>query len=149
MHDIKIWLAEIYEKASEESDACEQAFKELQQKVQDWEAVRVEEGCWPLARGRTGAIALDLWYNQESAWRKSNPEVPVAWIYTEDDSDDEGSEDEAEDESDASASGVRGHGQRRRRRPPPHPRRSRTLPLQIRAKLRILTRNMSLRMMKC
>jgi len=140
MHEIEIWLAEEYEKGSESSEACEKLFEELHTKLENWERVRVDEGCWPLARGRLGAKAIDMWYRQEAHWRRSHPDETVVWAYTGDDS-----ESEADVEDDADELPVR---KRRPRLARPHPRRSRSLTSPKRTNLIRKTRVMFHRMRK-
>jgi len=121
------WINSVWDASSKDSDTCEKAFAELRAKVDAAMRRRAEEDGRPLRAGASAALALDLWYNAEERWRKTNRKAPVAWRYTGSDSGDEESEDgvvdgDDSDDADSDEDTVRPLG-RRRRRAPPHPRR--------------------------
>lgn len=138
------WVNAVWENASTDASECERAFATLVDLMIAYERRRVEEGGCPARRGYTNALALNLWYDAEKAWRRAHKDEKVLFQYTgtdsSDDEDDEDGvggivsddEDESEDGSAGSDSEVR---QRRRRQAPPHPRRSR--PLNHRAMMRM------------
>lgn len=125
------WVDSVWNEASQDAQACEQAFADLVEKCQAYERRRIEEGGWPARRGHVNALALNMWYAAEKRWRRANKHIPVTFQYTGTDSSEEDDDNDdnavggiaSDDEDDESADVTDEVRKRRRRRAPPHPRR--------------------------